>query len=38
MNRSYHIKKATTSGLVTLFTASFGRGTDFQIFDPIVEK
>lgn len=31
------IKKATNSGQVTLFTASFGRGTDFIVYDPIVK-
>ncbi len=37
-NRAHHIKKATYSNTVTLFTAPFGRGTDFVIFDTIVEK
>ncbi len=37
-NRNYHIKKATSSSTVTLFTAPFDRGTDFVIFDPIVQK
>lgn len=38
MNRDYYIKNATSSSCVTLFTAPFGRGTDFVVFDPIVKK
>lgn len=37
-NRAHHIKKATYSNTVTLFTATFGRGYDYSTFDTIVEK
>jgi len=29
---------ATQAGKITLMTKSFGRGTDFQIFDPKVNE
>ena len=37
-DRNLFIKKATSSSRVTLFTACFGRGTDFIVYDPIVKK
>lgn len=37
-NRQHYISKATESGRVTLFTAVFGRGTDFVVDDPIVKE
>lgn len=35
--RDYYINKATNSGVITLFTAPFGRGTDFVVCDPAVK-
>ncbi len=37
-DRNFYISNATTSGLVTLFTACFGRGTDFIVNDSIVKE
>jgi hypothetical protein len=36
-DRDFLIKKATSSELVTFFTASFGRGTDLCVFDDLVK-
>jgi preprotein translocase subunit SecA len=32
------VKRAAGVGQVTLMTRVFGRGTDFKVFDPVVEK
>ncbi len=37
-NREHHIKMASREGQVTLFTANFARGTDFEVFDPKVKE
>jgi hypothetical protein len=37
-NRENHIKMASREGQVTLFTASFARGTDFVVFNPKVKE
>lgn len=34
--RDHNIDNATNSRTVTFFTAPFGRGTDFRVFDPVV--
>jgi preprotein translocase subunit SecA len=37
-NRETHVRMASKEGQVTLFTASFARGTDFQVFNPVVKE
>jgi hypothetical protein len=37
-NRENHIKMASKEGQITLFTVSFARGTDFEVFNPVVKE